>query len=212
EWYLLQHPLLKNTRLKSQSRVKTTQLIRNELIKLYRVDGAVDFTEWMASGNQKSTNRIDDIVKLTDKGQEYVNQIQAGDGKTCQHQYGGIGECIPECSNFNLLNNLKNGNDMHCCSVRVHSFSRLSFLNSNHQLRIKIEGAHYPTNMVNVSVPQITRINLTCQVRDQIITNRRADHQTTKAIKGKLLYPLNGANEEDLNEALLNSREICDNK
>src|SRR5689334_9145716 len=78
EWYLLQLLLLKNTRLKSQSRLKTTKLIHDKLITLNRVDGAVDFTEWLASGNQKSTNRIDDILKLTDKGQEYVNQIQAG--------------------------------------------------------------------------------------------------------------------------------------
>src|SRR6185437_12324091 len=109
-------------------------------------------------------NRIDDILRLTTKGQEYIEQIQAGvkkdklcwswvmycagDGKTCQHQCGGIGECLLGCSNYNLPNNLKNGNDMHCCSVRVHSFSRLSDLNSSHQLRIKIEGIHYPSNML----------------------------------------------------------------
>ncbi|CAG8728476.1 10765_t:CDS:1, partial [Racocetra fulgida] len=60
-----------------QSYLKTLQLIHDKLIMLCRVDGAVDFTEWVASGKQKSTNHIDDILKLTDKGQEYVNQIQA---------------------------------------------------------------------------------------------------------------------------------------
>ncbi|CAG8692717.1 19621_t:CDS:2, partial [Racocetra fulgida] len=42
----------------------------------------------------------------------------------------------------------------------------------------------------------------------QIIINRRADHQTTKTIKGKLLYSLNGADEKDLHEALLNRKAV----
>ncbi|CAG8752978.1 18050_t:CDS:2, partial [Gigaspora rosea] len=136
----------------------------------------------------------------------------AGDGKTCQHQCGGIGECLLGCSNYNLPNNLKNGNDMHRCSVWVHSFSRLSYLNSSYQLRIKIEGIHHPSNMLMTNTPKATRINLTRQIRDQITINRCADHQTAKTIKGKLLYSLNGASEKELNKALLNSREICDNK
>ena len=56
EWYILQHPLLQNTRLKSQSRVKTSKLIHEELIELYRIDGAVNFAEWTACNKQKSTN------------------------------------------------------------------------------------------------------------------------------------------------------------
>ncbi|CAG8509324.1 15204_t:CDS:1 [Cetraspora pellucida] len=136
----------------------------------------------------------------------------AGDGKTCQHQCGGIEECVSGCSNFHLPNNLRNGNDIYRCSVRVHSYLQLSYLNSDYQLRNKIEGTHYPSNMINTSILQITRINLTCQVRDQIIINYCADHHTTKTIKGKLLYSLNGTNEKDLNEALSNSRKICDNK
>ncbi|RHZ45370.1 hypothetical protein Glove_680g85 [Diversispora epigaea] len=228
EWYILQHPLLKNTRLKSQSRLNTPQLIKEQIIKLCRVEGAVDFLEWECIGKKKSTNRIDDIIELTTKGEEYIKEIQvgikkdklcwswimycAGDGNTCQHLCGGIGECISSCSNYNLVNNLRNGNDMHCCSVRVHSFSRLSNLNTSHPLYIKIEGCHRPSNLLNTENRQVTRINLTRQIRDKITISRRADHQTTKEIKGKLLISLNGATEEELNNALLNNREICDNK
>ncbi|CAG8591527.1 8570_t:CDS:2, partial [Cetraspora pellucida] len=173
--------------------------------------GAVDFAEWIACDKQKSTNRINDILKLTAKGQEYILYC-ADDEKTCQHQCGGIGECVLNCPNYNLSNNLKNRNDMHCCSVRVHSFSQLSYLNSSHQLRIKIERTHYHSNMLITKAPQVTRLNLTCQVCDQIIISHRTDHQSAKTIKGKLLYSLNSANEEELNKALLNSREICDSK
>src|SRR6185436_4010047 len=78
EWYILQYPLLKNTRLKSQSRLNTPQLIKEQIIKLRRVEGAVDFLEWECIGKKKSTNRIDDIIELTTKGEEYIKEIQVG--------------------------------------------------------------------------------------------------------------------------------------
>ncbi|RHZ78501.1 hypothetical protein Glove_162g92 [Diversispora epigaea] len=208
EWYILQHPLLKNTQLKSQSHLNTPQLIKKQLC---RVEGAVDFLEW-------------ECIELTTKGEEYIKKIQVGikkdklcfglcgDRNTCQHLCGGIGECISSCSNYNLANNLRNGNDMHRCSVRVHSFSRLSNLNTSHLLCIKIEGCHRSSNLLNTENRQVTRINLTRQIRDKITISHRTDHQTTKEIKGKLLISLNGAAEEELNNSLLNNREICDNK
>ncbi|CAG8739758.1 9311_t:CDS:1, partial [Cetraspora pellucida] len=42
----------------------------------------------------------------------------ASDEKTCQHQCGSIGECVSSHLNFTLPNNLKNRNDIHCCSVQ----------------------------------------------------------------------------------------------
>src|SRR6266498_5459754 len=79
EHYLKNHPLLKNIRLKSQSRKKTSELIREGIISIERVEGAVDFIEWQTkTGQKKSTNRIDDIVKLTEKGEELVKQIEVG--------------------------------------------------------------------------------------------------------------------------------------
>ena len=79
EYYLKNHPLLRNIRLKSQSRKKTSILIKEGIILIERVEGAVDFIEWQTkTGQIKSTNRIDDIIKLTEKGEEYVKQIEAG--------------------------------------------------------------------------------------------------------------------------------------
>ncbi|CAG8591006.1 7080_t:CDS:2 [Ambispora gerdemannii] len=115
---------------------------------------------------------------------------------------------IPSCANYNL----PNGNDMYQCSVKVCFYSRLSYLITNHPLRIKIEGAHLPSHMIMSETSQISRINLTREKRDKIIISRHADHKTTKEIKGKLLTSLNNADENKLREALSNSREICDNK
>jgi hypothetical protein len=73
EWYISNHPLLKNIRLKCQSRKKTPELIKADIISISRVEGAVDFIEWNTkNGETKSTNRIDDIIKLTLKGEKYV--------------------------------------------------------------------------------------------------------------------------------------------
>ena len=64
-WYLTQVPMLENCRLKSQSRQATSSFIKSGILTIERVQGAV----------KKSTNRIDDILKLTSKGQELVSQI-----------------------------------------------------------------------------------------------------------------------------------------
>ena len=78
EYYLKNHPLLKNICLKSQSRKKTPELIKEGVISIERVEGAIDFIEWETKAGQiKSTNRIDDIIKLTEKGEELVSQIKA---------------------------------------------------------------------------------------------------------------------------------------
>ena len=46
-----------------------------------------------------------------------------------------------------------------------------------------------------------------------ILKSRRADHQTAKEIKIKMLSPLNGASEEKIKEALSNQQKLCsDNK
>lgn len=89
EYYLKNHPLLKNTRLKYQSRKKTPDLIKKGIISVKRVEGAVDFIEWKTkTGQTKSTNRIDDIIELTEKGKELVEQIKVGKKKI---NYAGVG-------------------------------------------------------------------------------------------------------------------------
>ena len=136
----------------------------------------------------------------------------AGDGNSCQRECGGIGECIEGCPNETFPNNLKNYNDMHLCKVKIISEVYLSQLNSLYPLKIKILNTHLPSNVLITHTPQINRLSLTRQVRDNIIINRRADHKTTKNIKAKMLAPYNGANEEVLREALQNQKEICDDK
>ncbi|CAG8608079.1 6161_t:CDS:2, partial [Scutellospora calospora] len=150
------------------------------------------------AGNKKSTSHIDDIIKLTAKGHEYVQEIQTGvkKDKLC---WSWIMFCSGDGNKYQH-------------KFRVHSFSRLSYLNSSYPLRIKIEGTHLPSNLINTAnVPKISRINLTREVKDKIIISRHADHRTIKGIKGKLLVSLNGTSEEELNNALSNNREICSN-
>ena len=102
----------------SQSRLYVNQLIREGLIKLRRVEEATDYIEWEASGIRKSTNSVDDILELTEKGQKQVDDIRIGvekdklcwywlmycadDGNKCQHLCGGIDTCEPNCMNYNL--------------------------------------------------------------------------------------------------------------
>jgi hypothetical protein len=82
EWYIVNHPLLKNIRLKCQTRRETSGLIKSGIINVNRVEGAVDFIEWNTKkGDIKSTNRIDDIITLTSKGEEYVKQIETKEKK-----------------------------------------------------------------------------------------------------------------------------------
>ena len=167
-------------------------------------------------------------IKLTTKGQELLSQINeqlekdrlcwywvmycSGDGNSCQRVCGGIGSCLNGCENYGFTNNLKNGNDMHLCQVRVISECRLSWLNSDFPLRIVIQGCHKPlSHQINSDDTKISRINLTYSIRDMIAVSRRADHRTAKGIKSKLLAPFNNAPEEIIRKALNSQREICDN-
>ncbi|CAI2182233.1 1074_t:CDS:2 [Funneliformis geosporum] len=229
EYYISKHPLLKNIRLKARSRLRAPQLVNNGIITLKRVEGAVDYVEWTtSSGKTKSTNRIDDIIELTEKGEKLVEKIQegkqkdklcwswvmycAGDGNTCQHLCGGIGTCNPDCPNANLPNNLKNSNDIHRCRLRVVTESRLSWIKTPHQLKIKIEGWHLPPNVLVTHEPQVTRVNLTRSARDKIIISRRADRWTADVVKNKILVSKQGATEDDLHQEVVKNRDICNSK
>lgn len=232
EWYIANHPLLKDRRLKCQSRLYTPSFVKEGIINIERVEGAVDFVEWKTKvGNTKSTNRIDDILTLTSKGHELLTQINAkekrdrlcwswvmycaGDGNSCQRVCGGIGECKEGCGNSELFNGLKNYQDMHLCQVRVKSEVHFSSLTTSHPLLIKIYGTHTPSNIIanNSSTPKIERLNLLKVVRDNVLLSRRADHRSAKGIKSKLLASVNGANEETLSQVITSQRVVCtDNK
>src|SRR6266540_3946299 len=78
KYYLKNHPLLKNICLKYQSRKRTPELIKAKIISVEHIEGAINFIEWKIKVSQiKLTNRIDDIIKLTEKGEELVKQIEA---------------------------------------------------------------------------------------------------------------------------------------
>ena len=174
EWYIANHSLLKNRRLKSQSRWYTSELVKEEYITIQRVEGAVDFMEWQTrTGKTNSTNTIDDIIVLTSKGNELLGQINskkrdklcwswvmycAGDGNVCQRACGEVGRCKEDCRNSEFSNGLKNYQDMHLCNVRVKSEVRFSSLTTSHPLKITIQGSHVPSNVVianNNSTPKL---------------------------------------------------------
>src|SRR6185437_15537698 len=105
-----------------------------------------------------------DIIKLTPKGEEYIKQIEAkekkdkmclswimfcsGEGNSYQHECEGIGKYKETYANYSLNNNVKNYHDMHLCKVRVISESKLSWLNKEKPLQIKIIGSHLPINVL----------------------------------------------------------------
>ena len=112
------------------------------------MEGAVDFIEWNTKNGY--VNRIDDIIKLTLEGEEYVKQIErgekkdkscwswvmfcSGEGNNCQHECGRIGSCKETCKNYSLNNNVKNYHDMHLCKVCVIFESKLLWLNKEKPL------------------------------------------------------------------------------
>jgi len=53
-------------------------LVKAEIISVKHVEEVIDFIEWKTKvGQTKSTNKIDDIIKLTEKEEELVKQIEA---------------------------------------------------------------------------------------------------------------------------------------
>ncbi|CAG8795171.1 18116_t:CDS:1, partial [Cetraspora pellucida] len=94
--------------LKKQSRLYVNENIKTGLITLKRTEGAIDYLSWKTVlGQNKSTNRLDDILELTEKGCERVTKIKQNvaldltvwrwvlfcdDNNNCQRSCGGIGE------------------------------------------------------------------------------------------------------------------------
>src|SRR5260363_232586 len=101
-------PLLANCKLRKQNRLYVNESIRSGLITLKRVDGAIDCLIWKTVQEQKkSTNRIDDIIELTEKGHECVARFKQNialdltiwrwvfycDGNNgCERACGGLGK------------------------------------------------------------------------------------------------------------------------
>ena len=73
EWYIANHLLLKDRYLKCQSRLYTPSFVKEGIINIERVEGAVDFVEWKTKvGNTKSTNKINNILTLISKRYELL--------------------------------------------------------------------------------------------------------------------------------------------
>ncbi|CAG8776721.1 13245_t:CDS:1, partial [Rhizophagus irregularis] len=71
EWYISNANLLKNHRLKNQSRQITPKLVKAGILTVERVQEAIDYLTWKTkTGTVKSTNRIDDILVLTSLGRD----------------------------------------------------------------------------------------------------------------------------------------------
>ncbi|RIA88195.1 hypothetical protein C1645_826741, partial [Glomus cerebriforme] len=74
---------------------KTSESIKKGIITVECVEGAVNFIEWQTKNDQtKSINQIDDIVKLTEKGEELIKQIEAGAKDVFATEYFILHKCI----------------------------------------------------------------------------------------------------------------------
>ncbi|CAG8652983.1 1407_t:CDS:1, partial [Racocetra persica] len=79
ETYINFLPLLKNCKLKKQSRLNVNENIRSGLIILKCVEEAIDYISWKTiQGQVKLTNKLDDLLELTDKGHARVAKIKQG--------------------------------------------------------------------------------------------------------------------------------------
>src|SRR5437868_6070800 len=76
EWYITNVLILKNCRLKNQSRQATVPLVKAEILTVECIQGVANYIEWSTKlGTKKSTNCIDDILVLSIKGDELLSNI-----------------------------------------------------------------------------------------------------------------------------------------
>ncbi|KAF0450146.1 proteophosphoglycan ppg4 [Gigaspora margarita] len=224
ETYINSLPLLVSCKLKKQSQLYVNESIKAGLITLKSVEGAIDYITWKTvQGQKKSTNRIDDIIEITDKEREHVAKFKQNaaqdltvwrwilfcDGSIgCERACGGLGECRQECSNFVLKNNLKNDFDMHKCAVRVITKVMLSNIEDPLPVQLIINGVH-KTSILLTPDPKFTRINLSLQTRDKVIAARCAHRNTGVEIAIKMLEPHNNSNETHLIHLHKTSKDLC---
>ena len=76
EKHLLALPISQNIQYKKQSHHRINDAIKERLVIMHRVQGAFDQIAWKTvRGQCKSTNRLDDVLRLTDKGRKLVEEI-----------------------------------------------------------------------------------------------------------------------------------------
>ncbi|CAG8850337.1 16614_t:CDS:2, partial [Racocetra persica] len=115
----------------------------------------------------KSTNRLDDIIELTDKGRERVAKIKQNAASD-----------LTKCLNFFLNNNLKNDFDTHKYAVRVIIKVMLSDIEELFPVQLFVEGTYRSQHMPVVSQSKVSRINLSLQAHDHAIIARHAHHSS----------------------------------
>ncbi|CAG8848973.1 39327_t:CDS:2, partial [Gigaspora margarita] len=112
---------------------------------------------------QKSTNRLDNILQLTENGRLRVQQIRAGiksdihvwrwvwfcsgDGG-CQRSCGRFGDCIKECNYYSDQHNFNNPFNMHKCSIRILTEVMLLEIDTEFPVCMTIKGIHVPQNII----------------------------------------------------------------
>ncbi|CAG8694776.1 2596_t:CDS:2, partial [Gigaspora rosea] len=187
EQYLYSLPISCGTRYKVQSRKRVNDAVKLGFITVERVEGSVDYLCWKTEkGQNKSTNRLDDSLRLTESGKHRVQQILAGEKIDLQ-----VWHWVWFCS----------GKDMHKCSIRIITKVMLFEVDTEYPARLIIESNHVPQNVIQeITIP--SRINLSREARDLVITSRRADKRTIKEIKMKLLLPYNGVSQHELKKPI----------
>ncbi|CAG8836308.1 12110_t:CDS:1, partial [Gigaspora margarita] len=76
-------------------------------------------------------------------------------------------------------------------------------------IQLYVEGQHIPMNISIQHKSTITCLNLSRNIRDQVILNRHANKSTAKEIKLKLLAPFNGTSREQLEKQEKYGTNIC---
>ena len=170
------------------------------------MSGAFDHLEWTTKGGSaKSTNRLDDVIKLTESGKRQAEEVRDGEGRRnrtvwrwvhfcpgdgqCRREYGGIGQCLPTCAERDKKSSLS----MHRCSLRVVTTIKLTDLLTDNPVNIEIQGSHIPATAQIANAPITSRIALSRETR-----------QTARGVKRVMLAKVNGAQRDVLLPALEN--------
>ncbi|CAG8818405.1 30453_t:CDS:2 [Gigaspora margarita] len=173
ERYLYSLPISRNFRYKVQSRKRVNEAVKQGLVIVERVEVSVDYLGWKTKkGESKSTNRLNDILRLTVNEKKIVLRwtwFCSGEvGR--QRLRGGISKCIETCNYYSDQHNLKNTFDMHKCSVQILTEVMLSEVESEFPVRMTIKDNHILPNIFQ-DTTALSRINLSQEVHDLAITS-----------------------------------------
>ncbi|CAG8827144.1 19328_t:CDS:2, partial [Cetraspora pellucida] len=190
ERYLYSLPISHSIRYKVQSRKRVNDMIKRGLITVEHVEGSIDYLGWKTKKGQcKSTNCLDDVLRLTENGKHRVQQIRANEGNDlqvwqwvwfcsgeggCQRSCGGIGKCVETCNHYANEHNSKNPLDMHKYSVRVITELMLSEVDTDFPVHMIIKGNHVLQNIIQEKTV-LSRINLSREQKGVVLYYQQPD-------------------------------------